>query len=94
MSGSASVDDVGVGFCIIILGGAASGFFCVLDGFLLPPDGGGGDLSLGLTGHDGGFPSLDVLAFVLPLAGLAILDAGSDVGAGCSCGVVAADSAR
>jgi hypothetical protein len=84
MTGSASVDDVGVAFCIVIFGGTSSGLFCVRSEFLLLPDG-GGDFSLGLIGHDGVFPSPGVPAFELPLAGLAILDAaGSEVGAGCS----------
>lgn len=92
MSGSASVDEVGVALCIVIFGVPVSPLFCVRNEFLLLPDG-GGDLSLGEMGQEGVLLSLGVLDVVPPLAGLGTLEAGSDVGAGCNCGVAAADNA-
>lgn len=93
MRGRLSVDDVGVAFCTTIFGGTASFLFCARSESLLLADG-GGDLSLGLTGHEGVVASLGVFVLEPPRAGRAMRDAGSTAGAGCSCGAVAAESAR
>ncbi len=82
MSGSASVDDVGVALCMTIFGAVESFFFCVRSEFRLLPDG-GGDFSLGLIGQDGVLLSLGAPDVEPPFVSLGTLEDGSDEGAGC-----------
>jgi hypothetical protein len=69
-----------------------SGFFCVRKEFLRDEDG-GGDLSRGDTGHEGVF-SPDPATPTLDTLGSLDVEDGSEVGAGCSWGVAAAERAR
>jgi hypothetical protein len=69
-----------------------SGFLGFLKEFLRAEDG-GGDLSRGEIGQDGVL-SPDPLVVIGRAARGSFEDDGSEVGAGCNCGAVAAESAR